>query len=113
VSPNTSCDEFELRIAVGVLSPLDCFSICLKAVTQILQKFGYFGTSYNEVLPPQFSCQCPRALDGPLQWRLGVAASPRFDQFPQCVDKSGLLLLPRLSASARSSLPVWRQVLWG
>jgi hypothetical protein len=70
-----------MGIAVGVLSPLDCFSICLEAATQILQKFGHFGSSCNEVLPPQFSCQCPRALDGLLQWLLGVAASLRYDQF--------------------------------
>jgi len=68
------CDVLELRVAIGMLSPLARLAIGLKAVAQVLQHLADRLMAHSMALARQLGSQRAHALAGPAQRRHRVAS---------------------------------------
>ena len=85
-------DVLELRVAVGMLIPLDRLAVALEAVAHSAQKNSHHAAA--GAVAQTFQClgKTTRALAGPAQWRHGIAARQWLDKALQFPRQVGLML---------------------
>ncbi len=76
-------DITKLRVAIWMVVAFLCLAVALQAVTILTQKFGDLGVADRMLQRRQFRRQRARALQGPAQGRLRIAACRWFDQAVQ------------------------------
>ena len=79
----------------GMCEPLARLAVGLQAVAGLVQQQRHRPRPHAMILPRQFLGQPPRALAGPAQRRLGIAAGHRFQQRLQCRQQSRVGLRQR------------------
>src|SRR5262245_13622824 len=78
--PHAAVDVPELGVAVGMGVALAGLAVSLQAVAGLLQQLAHGRRPHRIALGRQLRGQAARALTGPAQRRLRVAAALRFDQ---------------------------------
>src|SRR5947209_11359473 len=96
-------DILELGVAVGVIRALARLAVRLQAVTKITQHAGHRARTDRMLLPRQFVGQAARALTGPTQGSVGITTSRWFHQRVKRCPQTGIVMVERLAASARST----------
>lgn len=91
---HTGVDVFKLRIAIEMLGALNRLAIALEAVAHPLQQRPHQAAAGGIPERGQFPRQPSRALAGPAQWRLRIAARERLNQTLQLLRQVGLALNP-------------------
>ena len=74
-------DIAELRIAVGMVRPLEGLAIGLQAIAQLSQQIGHHIMADAMTEPVKPGRQMAQALRRPQQWCHRIAARRRLDQF--------------------------------
>ena len=85
-------DVFKLRIAIRMLLAFNRLAITLQAIAHPMQQSPYQSAACGISELGQFQRQPSRALAGPAQRRLRIAARERLDQTLQLFRKVGLML---------------------